>query len=371
MTISVGFAMAEPAITLQFRHAATVVRADLSAVRQVGPHLWLGCDETATLERLTLNGAIANDHQHIFLGDFLKLPDDPDDEVDIEGIAYEDHYLWVTGSHSVKRKRPKPEYSPEENLERLATLEQEANRYLLGRIPLVDGQLFQACPHPERPDETLTAAQIKPKKGGDRLSHALRDDPHLGPFLKANIPGKDNGFDIEGLAVRGPQVWVGLRGPVLRGWATLLELSLKPTGSGHLKLRKWPDSKLRYRKRFLNLHGLGIRDLCFWGEDLLILAGPTMDLDGPVQIFSLSPTALDSPSPLLEPTPLWPVPYGNTTDHAEGVTLLGDRPDTLLVIYDSPAPERLVQETGVRADCLSLKTTPLSVGHGVDSSPLL
>ncbi|HLM66637.1 MAG TPA: DUF3616 domain-containing protein, partial [Longimicrobium sp.] len=29
------------------------IRESLSAVMQVGRHLWLGCDETATLERLT------------------------------------------------------------------------------------------------------------------------------------------------------------------------------------------------------------------------------------------------------------------------------------------------------------------------------
>ena len=39
------------------------------------------------------------------------------------------------------------------------------------------------------------------------------------------------------------------------------------------------------RKLFLNLDGLGIRDLTLRGDDLLILAGPTMDLSGPAAVF--------------------------------------------------------------------------------------
>ncbi len=44
------------------------------------------------------------------------------------------------------------------------------------------------------------------------------------------IPGKDNGFDIEGLAVREDRLLLGLRGPVLRGHAFVLELSLEQDG---------------------------------------------------------------------------------------------------------------------------------------------
>src|SRR4030095_8201482 len=51
-----------------------------------------------------------------------------------------------------------------------------------------------------------------------------------------------------------------------------------------LRLRPFADG-LPYRKHVLDLDGLGVRDLCPDGDDLLVRAGPTMDLDGPVRIY--------------------------------------------------------------------------------------
>ena len=101
------------------------------------------------------------------------------------------------------------------------------------------------------------------------------------------IPGKDNGLDIEGLAVAEGSVFVGLRGPVLRGWTTLLEMAVgeDDDAPSTLKLKEIGSNGSLYRKHFLDLGGLGVRDLCLDGDDLLILAGPTMDLDGPVTVF--------------------------------------------------------------------------------------
>ena len=49
------------------------------------------------------------------------------------------------------------------------------------------------------------------------------------------------------------------------------------------------------------------------------------------------------------------LPFGVGVDHAEGIGLLDDDPDgpQLLVVYDSPAPERL-HEHGVTADVVRL-----------------
>src|SRR4029453_7712258 len=65
-------------------------------------------------------------------------------------------------------------------------------------------------------------AQLRGDDRGNALTDALTQDKHLQSFLA--IPGKDNGFDIEGLAFVGNRLFIGLRGPVLRGWAVILEV---------------------------------------------------------------------------------------------------------------------------------------------------
>ncbi|HEY0001944.1 MAG TPA: DUF3616 domain-containing protein, partial [Actinoplanes sp.] len=190
--------------------------------------------------------------------------------------------------------------------------------------------------------------------GRDDLRALLRRDEHLARFL--DIPGKDNGLDIEGIAVSGDRVYLGLRGPVLRGWAFVLELRPYVTDDdlSRLRLRPFDDGEL-YRKHVLDLDGLGVRDLCPSGDDLLILAGPTMDLDGPVRVYRwhgasrvAMPTIVrgDLLSREVELT------YGEGDDHAEGLSLFG--PDRILVVFDSPAPVRLTPDGAVIADVVRL-----------------
>ncbi len=113
----------------------------------------------------------------------------------------------------------------------------------------------------------------------------MASDKHLPSSL--SLPGKDNGFDIEGLAVVGDRIFIGLRGPVLRGWAVIVEIEPKEDEGNvsQLKLKKIGRDDRPYRKHFLQLNGLGVRDLCVQHSDLLLLAGPTMDLDGPVTVL--------------------------------------------------------------------------------------
>ena len=83
----------------------------------------------------------------------------------------------------------------------------------------------------------------------------------MGSFIKAAIPGKDNGFDIEGLAIYQNSIFLGLRGPVVRGWAMILEIELEDSKPGLMKLRKIGEENKGYKKHFIWLNGLGIRDL--------------------------------------------------------------------------------------------------------------
>jgi len=191
-----------------------------------------------------------------------------------------------------------------------------------------------------RPKSSALLKAIKRGRHGD-------GDPHLAPFLP--LPGKDNGFDIEGLAVSGPRVFVGLRGPVLRGWACILELHPSDAGD-HLELEP-VEKRLPYRKHFLNLGGLGIRDLLVLGDDLLILAGPTMALDGACAIWRWKDGAAGGPPSGV--THLRTLPTRATRDRAEGFTDLPDG-SSVMVVYDTPHPDRLAGDSTVLADVIRL-----------------
>ncbi|ARV59982.1 hypothetical protein BZZ01_16345 [Nostocales cyanobacterium HT-58-2] len=346
-------------VSLNFNDSFKEHREDLSAVLLTPEqHLWLGSDETSTLERLSfIDANNFAEHKQFHVAEFINLPAPEDKEIDIEGLAYDEYYLWLIGSHSYKRKKPKSEQSEEKNIKRLATIESEPNRYIIGRIPLVDGELSPLCQHPENPGIQLSAAKVEVTEQGNLLMEALADDPHLGFFVKAAIPGKDNGFDVEGIAVCKNRVFLGLRGPVLRGWALMLEIELENSSDNLLRLRKIGEAKRRYKKHFIFLNGLGIRDLFLAGEDLLILAGPTMDLDGPVQVYRLKNGVHLQENVLNQPEVVLNIPYGNRDNHAEGITSFQDISGvpSILTVYDSPAKNRLVGDAGVLADVFQLK----------------
>lgn len=341
---------------LRFQAKLADYRENLSAIVMTpGNNIWLASDETATLERLSAvePGKFEN-HETFRLADYIDLPDKVNEEIDIEGLYYADNYLWLVGSHSIRRPKPKKKLSALENITNLATLKADKNRYLLARVPLFDGRLVREYQDPENGDRKLTAACLKTTENGNLLTEALADDPHLGPFLSMSLPAKENGFDIEGLAVWKNKIFLGLRGPVLRGWAMILELKIKEEDEKSLKLKKLEDK--RYKKHFVDLGGLGVRDLCFDGQDLLILAGPTMDIDGPVKLYRLENGVNLPEDTMFKPKSILDIPYGDGEDHAEGMTLFynNENQKSLLVVYDSPAKTRLTGDDGILADVFVL-----------------
>ncbi len=150
----------------------------------------------------------------------------------------------------------------------------------------------------------------------------------------------------------GERVALGLRGPVIATHAVLIELQVTARKSGELKLEGEPF------KRLLAMEGLGIRDLKRCGDDLLILAGPTTGLSGPVALYRWRDWANDPPNDpnkvrLHRPERILELPFGRGVDHPEGLALWGD--DRILVICDSPAPERVDADTGtIMADVFNL-----------------
>lgn len=334
------------------------VRDNVSAIVLEGNHLWLGGDEGTSIHRMTRDASgNYGDHTSFELRDKLQLPGPAKEEIDIEGLDVDGGYLWLIGSHSAKRKKAEDDKTTEENLSRLGKVEVEGNRFTLARVPLDDAA------EPVTQHGALKAARLRGNTTANLLTDALTKDDHVGRFVPrvvdsavTGIPSKDNGFDVEGLAVSGNRVFLGLRGPVLRGWATVIELQVSAAADGALVLDTLGPSGRPYLKHLVQLDGLGIRELVIQGDDLLVLTGPSMDLDGPVFVYrwkgALSLGA-DSLTRKKELTLLVTVPFGVTKDHAEGLCLATDAPLSLMVCYDSPAATR-IDGSGVKADVFAV-----------------
>jgi hypothetical protein len=350
------------------------LRDGLSGVVRIGNTLWVANDEMISLERLNAQGRrddgtyLYGDHEQFNLSDYIALPVPPPSdpqkivEADMEGLDYSDGYLWLVGSHSLKREKAEAKESVEENFKHLAKVSSDGNRFLLARIPVVaEKGTYTLTKEIEQHGRKRTAAQLQGDEKSSTLIQALAQDKHLQPFL--SIPSKDNGFDIEGLVAVGDRIFIGLRGPVLRGWAVILEAALKEdeNKASTLQLKKIGPEDRDYRKHFLQLGGLGVRDLCVRGPDLLILAGPTMDLDGPVTLFRWPGGARPEGECLIFADRLpviMDVPCGQGKnkgmDHAEGMTLFGGDARSVLIVYDSVPEDRKQGDNGVVVDIFAL-----------------
>ena len=344
------------------RFTGDVVRGgshvNLTAVRADGEHLWVAGDETATIDRLVLDSATAPTRagrQRSFrLADLVQLPGPPEGETDLQGLARSGGWLWAIGSHALVRRRPKPIHDDAKVVRRLGKLRRDPNRFIIVRLAVQLG--VDRHPEPVRVARDGRRSALVGAPHAETLVDLLRTDTHLAPFLA--IPGQDNGFDVGGLAVVGDRLYVGLRGPVLRGWAVVLEVrpAQDPTDPGRLALGIFPEG-VRYRKHVLDLGGLGVRDLCPDGDDLLVLAGPTMALSGPVRVHRWRGAVADGGGPVVRDVELpveTVVPNGEGVDHASAISLLGQDPldpdARLLVVYANPAADRRPWPDTVLAD---------------------
>lgn len=334
---------------------------NMSAVVKVGEHIFLASDEKTFVSRVSqTSDNTYGGHEPFELRGKINLPVPPgdDDEIDIEGFDYDGKFLWLVGSHSSKRKKTKHKLPDEilpvaKNVDRLKKVDSKGNRYILARVPLIDGKLVK--------DDSNIPSQLACDKVGNELSRtsndltkALENDDHIGAFLK--IPSKDNGFDIEGLAVKNGKVFLGLRGPVLRGIAIVLEIELEVDSTDKTLLRlKDLGAGKKYKKHFLDLDGLGVRDLCVVGDDLYILAGPTMTQDGLIGVFRWVNGAKASADSLDIPSFAFEVEHSKGKNRAEGLTLYSQEGNNLsfLVVYDSPDPSKREGDDSIKADVIS------------------
>lgn len=316
--------------------AATKLMENLSAVAGLDGQLWLGGDEGRSLYRLQR----VDEHRYaqlleVKLKDFGLAGGKDDGESDVEGLAQDGDRMWVVGSHSLRRRR-----HDSDNGEPLVVDDKQSrNAHVLGCLRLDD----QGLPVAGQRLAFDAAA------GRDALTEALAADRRIAPFLA--IPSKDNGLDIEGIAARGEQVLLGLRGPMLRGIALVLDLRLDGLNDGsHSTLTL---ASLRFR--YLQLNGLAVRDLAVvpGSDDVLVLAGPTMTLAGPCYIYRwrnalhekdsdvATGLRLEEPEPLLWVRDGRPGRPGEGTDKPEGL-VVQHMDDRLVawVAYDDPTEAR-------------------------------
>lgn len=187
----------------------------------------------------------------------LDAPGGDAAEMDLEGIALDGDVLYVLGSHSARRRK----------------VDEDAD-YLRNRAALTE------APRAEPARDVLLRVHLQAGAGGnvqvlacDRTSLATILDGSE-PFRTARgMASKENGVDAEGLAFWRGALYVGFRGPVLRG-------NLVPI----LRCR-FASPVVEHETLFVNLGGRGVRDLAAVEEGLLILAGPVGEGPGSYRLY--------------------------------------------------------------------------------------
>ena len=331
------------------------LRSEISSSLATENDLWLSYDEDAGIERLTKTEDGYAKHKHYELFDFFDLPSESS-EADMEALAYQEPYLWFCGSMSLKRNSPDKNESTERQLEQLSEIALDENRFSLGCIPCIkNGEHYELLKEAEYKGKTIKPLMLRGGTKSTELHNALMRDEHLENFMR--IPCKDNGFDIEGLAVFEDRVFIGLRGPVLNGYAIILEIGCKEFDDEMVLKRRDGEDKL-YRKHFVDLSGMGIRELNITKNgDLYLLAGPTMDLDGTISIYKIPGGLPDEfGSVVHSPERLFDVARGSELAHgedkAEGMAFLPD--GKVLITFDTPVSDRMDGKNGVFMDCYDL-----------------
>jgi hypothetical protein len=339
------------------------LRDGLSGVAGLRDTLWVVSDERLSVERLDriANGDPAfNAHATFPLDKYVSLPSGSRVEADLEDVDVAGGYLWLVGSHAAEREMPGDAHSQRKVAKKLAKVSRPGNRCMLARIPLVAYEktwlLRRRAGHGAK---KRLAARLEGNARGNALTRALAKDEHLGASLA--LPGKENGLDIEGIAVAGERVLLGLRGPVLNEWSVILEVEPQRARRhpSLLRLGRFGRGRKLYRKHFLRLDGLGVRGMCRQGTDLLVLAGPTAALDGPAKLFRWIDGARTDIERRIGPgsvVHVMDLPHGEGHDHPEGIVVVPskDGRDRLLVVYEKASRKRFHGAHGVNADLFTI-----------------
>jgi len=226
--------------------------AKLGALLVVGADEGVGADENKNIiQFLEPEG----DNKYKVRNDILLFKGDEEDgkEMDIEGIAVDGDVVYVIGSHSAKRSRIKASKKHKTNLKafRHRKISPEKNRGWLYRLEFdADGDVAD--------------------KNRISLRDIIQNDKVLKTF--GEIPSKENGVDIEGIAAKGDSLYLGFRGPVFRGnWVPVMKLEFED-----------PEE---YELLYVDLGGRGIRDITSVSDGFLLIAGPVGDGPASYQLY--------------------------------------------------------------------------------------
>ena len=230
-------------------------QADLSAIAISGSALLVGSDE-GTMVQVAVPQP-ADTTRFTVRPDLDMVMLQSKTELDIESIARvkDTNVYYVSGSHSLKRRLLEPDAPKENNLRSLQEIVFEPSRFHIFRIEV---------------DPITHALKSKRSIG---LFQVIARDPVLRRF--AQIPSKENGIDIEGIASKGKDgntLYLGFRSPVLRD--NLVPIMVLPF-----------DQPSDYKLIYIDLKGYGIRELVKVKKGFLIIAGPPGSATGPFYVY--------------------------------------------------------------------------------------
>ena len=224
---------------------------DLSAIGKFGEYLVIGSDEgtgESGTENIIQFLARQSDNQYRVVNEILLFKGNKElgKEMDTEAIAVDGSNIYVIGSHSKKRRKQKSDKSLKRNRKVLeeGQIVREISREVVYKLQ-IDSEL-----------NVLSKTSIS-------LDTVIKK--HAALKLYTSIPSKENGVDIEGVAVSDGFVYAGFRGPVFR--------------EGHVPILKFKfdDPVNTNELLYVNLDGRGVRDMAKVADGFLILAGPVSE----------------------------------------------------------------------------------------------